>query len=222
MQADSRPVSSNQSGVNPELPATVNKHRCTTWRKPHAEHNLQAFSCLSEWLSGNQQPLILDSFCGTGMSTQALAKAWPTHRVIGIDKSIHRLERHATSEQTGNYLLLQAECEPLWQLMSEHSMCIDRHYLLYPNPWPKSRHLKRRIHGHPGLIPLYQLGGTIELRSNWQLYVEEFGLALHLLGCRGTISQLSVGNALTLFEAKYAKSGHTLWRFKGQIPKQPI
>ena len=218
MQADSRPVSSNQSGVNPELAVTVNKHRQTTWRKPPAEHNLQAFSRLRDWLSGNQQPLILDSFCGTGMSTQALAESWPTHRVIGIDRSAHRLERHATSEKSRNYLLLQAECEPLWQLMAASGMRIARHYLLYPNPWPKSQHLKRRIHGHPGLIPLYRLGGAIELRSNWQLYVEEFGLALHLLGCRGSIAQVRVEKALTLFEAKYAKSGHALWRFTGQLP----
>lgn len=218
MQADSRPVISNQSGVNPELAVVVNKHRKTIWRKPPAEHNLQAFSRIRDWLSGNQQPLILDSFCGTGMSTQALAEAWPTHRVIGIDRSAHRLERHASRGEGSNYLLLQAECEPVWQLMAASGMRIARHYLLYPNPWPKSQHLKRRIHGHPGLMPLYQLGGAIELRSNWQLYVEEFGLALHLLGSHGSIAQVRVDKALTLFEAKYAKSGHALWQFRGQLP----
>ena len=218
MQADSRPVISNQSGVNPELAVVVNKHRKTIWRKPPAEHNLQAFSRIRDWLSGNQQPLILDSFCGTGMSTQALAEAWPTHRVIGIDRSAHRLERHASRGEGSNYLLLQAECEPVWQLMAASGMRIARHYLLYPNPWPKSQHLKRRIHGHPGLMPLYQLGGAIELRSNWQLYVEEFGLALHLLGTHGSIAQVRVDKALTLIEAKYAKSGHALWQFRGQLP----
>jgi len=218
LQADSRAVSSNQSGVNPELAATVNKHRHTTWRKPPTEYNLQAFSCLRDWLGGNQQPLILDSFCGTGMSTQALAELWPEHRVVGIDQSAHRLERHASTGQSSNYLLLHAQCEPLWQLMAASGMRIGRHYLLYPNPWPKSQHLKRRIHGHPGLMSLYQLGGVIELRSNWQIYVEEFGVALHMLGCRGSIAELKVSKALTLFEAKYAKSGHTLWQFKGQLP----
>jgi len=218
LQADSRPVTTNQSGVHPELAVTVNKHNKTTWRKPPAQYNLRAFARLCDWLSGNVQPLILDSFCGTGMSTQTLAEAWPTHRIIGIDRSAHRLERHSAPKESGNYLLLQAECEPIWQLMAANHMRVNRHYLLYPNPWPKSQHLKRRIHGHPGLIPLYQLGGAIELRSNWQIYVEEFGLAMHLLGCRGSIGQVQVDNALTLFEAKYAKSGHALWQFRGQLP----
>ena len=217
LQADSRPVTSNQSGVHPDLAKIVEKHRRTVWRKPPAEHNLQAFSRLRDWLGDDDTPLILDSFCGTGMSTRTLAEAFPTHRVIGIDRSAHRLERHNPSEQAQTYLLLQAECEPIWQLMASAELRIARHYLLYPNPWPKSQHLKRRIHGHPGLLALYRLGGSVELRSNWQLYAEEFGLALHLLGCRGSVGQIRIHKPQTLFEEKYASSGHPIWQFRGNL-----
>ena len=218
MQANSRPVTSNQSGIHPELANTVNKYRRTAWRKPHAQHNLHAFARLREWLSGGEQPLILDSFCGTGMSTRILAETFPTCRIVGIDRSTHRLQRHTTVPDSDDYLLLQAECEPLWQLMAANGVRVARHYLLYPNPWPKAQHLQRRIHGHPGVVPLYLLGGALELRSNWQLYVEEFGLAMHLLGCRGSIARVQVDQPLTLFEEKYAGSGHALWRFEGQVP----
>ena len=87
------------------------------------------------------------------------------------------------------------------------------HFLLYPNPWPKPGHLRRRIHGHPAFPLLVALGGRIELRSNWQLYVEEFGLAMSLSGRPGAICRIDAVSPLTLFERKYRDSGHALWSF---------
>ena len=77
-------------------------------------------------------------------------------------------------------MLLRADCEDIWQQLALDGVQLARHYLLYPNPWPKAKHLQRRVHGQAVLPALLQLGGVITLRSNWQLYVEEFGLALHL------------------------------------------
>jgi hypothetical protein len=59
---------------------------------------------------------------------------------------------------------------------------------------------------------LLRLGGRVELRSNWQVYVEEFGAALHLSGYTSYVAMLPAGPALTLFEDKYRRSGHALWR----------
>jgi tRNA G46 methylase TrmB len=150
------------------------------------------------------------------MSTALLAQRHPRHLVIGIDRSAQRLQRHAAGS-ADNYLLLQAECEPLWQQLAAGNWRVDYHYLLYPNPWPKSRHLQRRIHGHPGFRDLLALGGRVELRSNWQLYVEEFGVAMHLAGVRGLVRQLPEAPALTRFEDKYRRSGQALWRYQGRI-----
>ena len=58
----------------------------------------------------------------------------------------------------------------------------------------------------------------MELRSNWQVYVEEFGVAMHLAGVRGSVQGLAQdGQDLTLFERKYRASGHDLWRYRGRI-----
>ena len=59
--------------------------------------------------------------------------------------------------------------------------------------------------------------GRLELRSNWQLYVEEFGLAMHLAGCPGYITRVTAEPALSLFERKYRDSGHALWAFSGRV-----
>lgn len=202
--------------MHPRLAQVVEKHLASRHRKPIAEYNLKAFARLTEARAGRR--LVLDSFCGTGLSTQRLAAIHPEHFVVGIDQSSARLARHQPlATPPPNYLLLRAHCEPIWQLLREAGISVDFHYLLYPNPWPKPAHLGRRIHGHPGLADLLALGGQIELRSNWQLYVEEFGLALQLAGQQGWIAQLQVSEPITLFERKYLASGQALWHYQARL-----
>jgi tRNA G46 methylase TrmB len=216
LQSDSAPVSSNQAHTHPKLPALLHRHVSSDYRKPIAAHNKHAFNQLLARLSEEPQPIVLDSFCGTGHSTALLAQRHPNHLVVGIDKSSHRLKKHP-KEACDNYILLQAECEDIWSLLLKAGIYPEYHYVLYPNPWPKSRHLQRRVHGNPAFVYLLQLGGQIELRSNWQIYVEEFGLAMTLSGHLGIVRQQRLGTPITLFERKYQFSGHTLWGFEGHI-----
>lgn len=218
MQQLSRPVISNQPGLHPRLVERVRRHLCSPSRRPLPDFSRAAFAELARLQADDPRPLVLDSFCGTGMSTALLAQRHPRHRVVGIDRSANRLGRHSAADipdGAGCYHLLRADCEDIWQLIREAGWRVDYHYLLYPNPWPKAAHLQRRIHGHPGFSDLVALGGRIELRSNWQLYVEEFGVALLLAGVPGRVRQLPEGPALTRFEAKYRASGHALWQYQG-------
>ena len=228
MQSVSRLPGSNQSHLHPKLAATVRRHLGAVPRKPAAAHNIVAFERLLAELVARPRPLLLDSFCGTGHSTALLARQHPGHLVVGIDKSAHRLARHP-QDPAGQYLLLQAECEDLWRLLAEQDIGVDHHYLLYPNPWPKAKHLQRRVHGSAGFYWLRQLAaatrtagyatGTIELRSNWQTYVEEFGVAMHLAGFPGRVARVPPAAAdLTLFERKYRASGHALWAYTARTP----
>lgn len=210
MHIDSRRVCSNQSQPHTNLASLVRRHLTHRHRKPVAQHSRAAFSALRAALDARPRPLVLDSFCGTGRSTAALAQRHPGHLVVGVDKSAHRLAKHERNA-ADNYLLLQADCEDIWQLLLSAGMSVDYHYLLYPNPWPKSRHLQRRVHGSATFPWLLRLGGIIELRSNWRIYVEEFGLAIKLAGYAGNVFCLPREAPLTLFEEKYQYSGHSLW-----------
>jgi tRNA (guanine-N7-)-methyltransferase len=227
LQAPSRRPTSNQDHLHPKLATTVRRHLVTPSRKPVAAHNAAAFELLLQELAARPRPLVLDSFCGTGHSTAMLAQRHPQHLVVGIDKSGHRLGK-GPDNSSDNSLLLQAECDDLWRLLAEQGIGIDHHYLLYPNPWPKAKHLQRRVHGGAGLFWLLQLGGHIELRSNWQTYVEEFGVAMHLAARHGSVARVIPSPPLSLFERKYLDSGHDLWAFTGPSPlnapvtKQPI
>jgi SAM-dependent methyltransferase len=226
LQARSRQPASNQKYLHPRLATTVRRHLAARSLKPVAPHNVAAFELLRAELAARPRPLVLDSFCGTGHSTAILSRRHRAHLVVGIDKSSHRLGRHP-HEGDPNYLLLQAECEDFWRLLAEAGIGIDHHYIFYPNPWPKAGHLQRRVHGGAGFYWLLQLAAgaapascarsRIELRSNWQIYVEEFGVAMHLAGHPGRITRIVPDPGLSLFERKYHDSGHVLWAFTGAI-----
>jgi tRNA G46 methylase TrmB len=217
LQACSRPVHSNQGHLHPNLARVVRRHLQTTDRSGIAAHSRQAFAALGRELARQPRPLVLDSFCGTGHSTARLAEQHPDHLVVGIDKSEDRLSKHPGGD-SDNYLLLRASCEDLWRLMVEAGLTPDFHYLLYPNPWPKATHLKRRVHGHNSFPLLLRLGGALELRSNWQLFVEEFGVAMHVAGQRGRVATVrDTAAPLSLFEQKFRDSGHTLWSYTVSI-----
>ncbi len=215
MQNESRVVSSSQTGVHPRLPALIARHQESPWQKPPQAVDLPALNTLDAALAAGERPLILDSFCGTGLSSATLARKHPEALVVGVDKSAHRLRR--AQDLPDNCLLLQAHCEAVWRHLNELGITLRAHFLLYPNPWPKPGQLSRRVHGHPAFPLLVSLGGTMELRSNWQVYVEEFGVALHLLGVSSRIALLPAGHeALTLFERKYRDSGHDLWALQAR------
>ncbi|MFT5709340.1 MAG: tRNA (guanine-N7-)-methyltransferase [Halioglobus sp.] len=218
LPANSRAVQSHQHNTHPKLPHLVRRHLAHPHRKPIANHSHTAFERLINNLKENKRPIILDSFCGTGQSTATLALRHPGHLVVGVDKSAHRLERHITNG-ADNYLLLQGDCEDIWQLLLRDGIAVDFHYIFYPNPWPKSRHLQRRVHGSAAFSWLVQLGGQIELRSNWRLYVEEFGLALQLAGYPGRVFILQQQESITLFEQKYKASDHELWGYAASLTR---
>ncbi len=145
------------------------------------------------------------------MSTTLLALRHPGAQVVGIDRSEHRLAR-APHPPASNELRLRARLEDFWRLLLEADQRPARHYLLYPNPWPKPAHLKRRWHAHPVWPVVIALGGVLTLRTNWATYAEECRLALELRGLDvPPVVSFATDKALTPFERKYSRSGHALY-----------
>lgn len=221
----SRSVISNQEGVHPDLHEIVLKYSQSTFSRPIAAHTQQAFQSIEKRVAIDARPIILDSGCGIGESSINLAKQHRDCLVIGIDQSQHRLDKNAgylnaaQEQDVDNLILLRADCVDFWRLAAQAGWQLYKHYILYPNPWPKKAHIKRRWHGHPVLKSLLALGGEFELRSNWPVYVEEFAQALNLLGYalqqHGELD--SDGAYLTPFERKYAQSGQRLFCLKASL-----
>ncbi|SDH08364.1 tRNA (guanine(46)-N(7))-methyltransferase TrmB [Propionivibrio dicarboxylicus] len=218
MQANSRLPSSAQTGIHEQLAGLLERHRHALFQKPFADYNRAAYAASMERRArqASQAPLILDACCGVGASSIALARAFPEHYVIGVDQSASRLQRQIEGKREGwpeNLDLVRADLVDYWRLLHADGVRLDRHYLLYPNPWPKIGHLSRRWHGHPVFPEMLALGGVLECRSNWRIYVEEFCFAVGALTGALPACEAYVAEApLTPFERKYRDSGHALWR----------
>lgn len=217
----SRAVSSSQRAPHQKLVTVVRRHLQHPFLKPFAAHNIAAFEYARQWLAHRQQPLILDSFCGVGESTRELAGRYPQCAVLGLDKSAGRLARHVPGAAE-NYLLLRTDVDDFWRLAAAAGWRPQRHFLLYPNPWPKPGQLAYRIHGSAVFPALLQLGGELDLRSNWSVYVEEFRQALAIAGHAAACGEYHPAPAITPFERKYAAAAQRLWRCTAHIDAGPL
>ncbi|MFG6176821.1 tRNA (guanine(46)-N(7))-methyltransferase TrmB [Halomonas sp. THAF12] len=223
MSERSRIITSNQPGPHQDLARRVDRALTHPLRKPLAEHTRQAFAAAEAWRTARaDMPLILDAGCGVGLSTRRLAEAYPDGAVIGVDRSADRLSRDH-GELPDNALLVRADLVDFWRLALATGWRPVRHYLLYPNPYPKAAHLKMRWQGHPVFPAILALGGRLELRSNWRLYVEEFSLAIEqATGVAAPVEAYDPdGDFLTHFERKYHLSGQPLWRLAAELPHRP-
>lgn len=214
MHAESSPVRSSQRYIHERLPEVVRRHRDTPFRRPPAEHTTSVFRAVRARLVAEPRELVLDAGCGTGESTRLLAADRPDCWVVGIDRSARRLGRQGCDGLLvdGNLLLVRAELQDFWRLAAAHGWRCREHHLLYPNPWPKARHLMRRWHAHPVFPTVLALGGRLELRSNWRIFAEEFALSLEIHGYEPDLSKIEPSRFISPFERKYARSGHTLYR----------
>ena len=219
-----RRITDAQIGLHKNLEKTIQKHFENPSRKPIAKHTQQAFDGIKAKVEAHLakgNPLIFDSCCGTAMSTQIIATQNSDALVIGIDRSAVRLTKSDNDKLPSNVLLVQAECSDFWWLAKQADWVLQKHFILYPNPYPKSKHLKRRWHGHPAFPVLLSLGGELQVRSNWRVYIEEFCTAANYIvdnSCKG-VEIFEANPPLTLFEKKYHESGQQLYRCKILLKK---
>lgn len=103
---------------------------------------------------------------GAGEHLVAQAAANPRIGFIGCEPYINgvaSLLAHIEREEIGNIRVLADDSRPLLGALAEAS--IGRAFILFPDPWPKTRHHKRRIVSRPNLDLLaFALADGAELR----------------------------------------------------------
>lgn len=214
-------IHTEQSSIHADLSKIVARHARHPFQKPIALHNQLAFDELTDqWAKRGFPPLILDSGCGVGESTLHIAQAHATtffgsECALAIDPPRPRNNRDAPVPE--NLLWLRADVVDFWRLLAaylaEHGQILRKHYILYPNPYPKIGQLHKRWHGHAVFPTLLRLGGTLEVRSNWDIYIQEFAAATTQLTHQTPEfwGELTNIQAITPFERKYQTRGEHLW-----------
>lgn len=98
-----------------------------------------------EAIFGRKAPLHVDLGCGDGSFICAMAERLPGKNFLGIER-LYRRARGATRKAAGlsNVRLLPIETSyAVRYLLPAES--VETFYLLFPDPWPKRRHHRRRI-----------------------------------------------------------------------------
>jgi tRNA (guanine-N7-)-methyltransferase len=100
---------------------------------------------------GRNAPLHVDLGCGDGTFLCALAETSPEKNFLGIERLVGRVAkacRKAGPSRTGGeidnvrFACVESSCAVRFLLPEES---VEAFYLLFPDPWPKRRHQRRRI-----------------------------------------------------------------------------
>tara|TARA_B100000497_G_scaffold86608_1_gene96554 strand:- start:253 stop:906 length:654 start_codon:yes stop_codon:yes gene_type:complete len=215
--SDVRRIITTQQAPHEQLEKTVLNHLDNAWQKPIADHTLRTFEATQSWLSKRSGDLILDSCCGDGESTRWLAKNNPEAVIIGLDKSETRLNRNSEADLTDNYRLVRADVNDFWRLAINAAWQPKKHCLLFPNPYPKPSQLNNRWYGSPAFPALVDLGGNLEVRTNWDIYITEFARSLLIVGKHPIVTRYYPEPCITAFERKYHNDGQELWRLNCRL-----
>jgi len=96
---------------------------------------------------GRSVPIEVDLGCGDGSFLGAIAAANPDRDFLGLERLVHRVHkarRQIMEREITNARVLWIETAyAVERLLPAQS--VDVFHLLFPDPWPKRRHARRRI-----------------------------------------------------------------------------
>lgn len=131
-----------------------------------------------EGLYGHVRPLVVEIGSGSGDAVVAGAEAWPDHDILGIEvyrPGLFDMLRKVGSRGLDNVRLLEADAVHAFESYLPEGG-VEEVWTFFPDPWPKSRHHKRRIVA-PAMADLVarvlRPGGRWRLATDWEDYAEQ-------------------------------------------------
>ena len=222
------PMNSPQPSYRPVRSYVVRSGRLTDSQRRALdahwpEYGIDYQPCVLPWAQhfGQQQPLTVEIGFGMGDSLLTMARAQPEHNFLGIEvhkPGLGKLMRGAKQAGLGNLKLM---CHDAVEVL-EHcfgQQTIDRLLVLFPDPWPKQRHHKRRI-VQPAFVALVtdrlKSGGYLHLATDWQPYAGQMLQLLEqeprLRNCAGQGRFCpEPRRPATRFEQRGKRLGHGVW-----------
>ena len=91
--------------------------------------------------------IILEVGCGMGDSLFEMCQAYPDFYFIGVEiyePGLVKLARRMFKQPLNNLLIIQGDIIDRLNLIP--SKALSRIHVFFPDPWPKIRHYKRRLH----------------------------------------------------------------------------
>lgn len=129
-------------------------------------------------LFGRSAPVVLEIGSGTGEATAALAAADPERDVLAVDvhtPGVASLLRLAERAGLTNVRVAEGDALVVLRDMLPPGS-LDEVRVLFPDPWPKARHHKRRLVQPPfaALVAArLREGGRLHVATDWPDYAEQ-------------------------------------------------
>jgi tRNA (guanine-N7-)-methyltransferase len=133
-------------------------------------------------LFADRRPLWLEIGFGGGEHLVAQAAAHPERGLLGCEpyiSGVARLLALAEAQDLANLRLVVDDARLLLEALPD--ACLERIFVLFPDPWPKARHHKRRIVNRATAAQfarLLQPGGELRLATDDMGYARAMLLAL--------------------------------------------
>ncbi|NIK76253.1 tRNA (guanine-N7-)-methyltransferase [Paenibacillus castaneae] len=189
---------------------------------------------------GNDQPIYVELGMGKGRFISQMSARYPHINFIGVDMYDELLRRASDKarivwEQKGeshppNLALLRANIEGIETMFAPGE--IERVHLNFSDPWPKSKHARRRL-THPRLVAKYiellNERGEIHFKTDSQslfefslnsfaemeLVMRNISLHLHKEGPREDL-------VFTEYEMKFMEKGQNIYRCEVVIGSEAL
>jgi len=191
-------------------------------------------------LFGNDRPIHIELGMGKGQFISRMSGNNPEINYLGMDmydellrkgsEKARRLWKEKGSDEVPNLFLVRGNVERLEEMFEDGEL--ERIYLNFSDPWPKSKHAKRRL-THPRFLEKYKRAlnekGEIHFKtdslslfefslnsfSDSLLQMRNISLDLHRDGLREDL-------VLTEYEAKFVGQGKPIYRLEAVIGSEAI
>jgi tRNA (guanine-N7-)-methyltransferase len=188
-----------------------------SWPKYGVEFEAQPLDL--DALFGRRAPHVVEIGFGNGENLAALASAHPERDYLGIE--VHRagVGRLMLAAEAAHLHNVRIACHDAVEVLEQQIVpgALDEVLILFPDPWHKKRHHKRRLIQAPFaalVVSRLKPGGLLRLATDWEPYAEQM---LEVLSARhdllnlsrdGRFMELPTERVTTRFEKRGTRLGH--------------
>jgi len=189
---------------------------------PHYGVEVTAAAVDLDALYGRHARRVAEIGFGNGDNLLTLAASRPAEDFLGIEvhrPGVGRLLLQLKELGLGN---VRVVCRDAVEVLERglSGQCLDEILILFPDPWPKKRHHKRRL-VQPAFVALLadrlKSGGALRLATDWEPYAGEMLAALSAeprlrnLAADGGFTPRPHERLPTRFERRGERLGHKVW-----------
>lgn len=165
-----------------------------------------------------KRDVVVEIGSGMGEATAQIAKSFPEQGFIAIE--VHRpgigsLILRAVKEEISNLKMINEDCHLVLDLIEDGS--VDTFHIFFPDPWPKTKHRKRRLINEDFAALLtrkLKIDGTLRIATDWADYAKQIESVLaNTAGLSGGICPRPEWRPLTKFESQGIDKEHEVTDF---------